>query len=257
MPRYNVFAPNSVKDAGRAGLRPSVQNVLDLVDTSDPAWPAIAAILREYADAGIEIDAATISIATRVGRKRWSSGEGPGATQQTLTSASGAIVYYIRRSDLIKIGTTVDPRGRFKDLVPDEILAIEPGGRKEEDERHKQFRLLRVRGEYFRDTPELRQHIQQVRSLHGAPDPSWTTLRSADHWGARKLAPPKSTQTVTATEAQTEIGVTSGTFWAWVRRGILLPVGQDDQGRKIFYREHVELMWNTRRKRSARSLTTE
>ena len=61
---------------------------------------------------------------------------------------------------------------------------------------------------------------------------------------------------MTAMEAQTEIGVASGTFWAWVRRGVLLPTGKDDQGRKLFYREHVELLWNTRRKRAVRSLTT-
>jgi hypothetical protein len=163
-------------------------------------------------------------------------------------SASDAIVYYIQRGELIKIGTTVNPRSRFGELVPDEILAVEPGGRKEEDARHRQFRFLRVRGEYFRDDPELRQHIQQVRDLYGDPDPSWITTRSTSRKGPRKLPPPKSTQTMTAKEAQTAIGVACGTFWASVRRGVLLPTGKDDQGRKLFYREHVEMLWGARRK---------
>lgn len=253
--KYNVFTPESIEDAGLTGLRPSVRRVLDLVDTSDPAWPAVAECLREYADAGIEIDAAVIDIATRVGRKRWSSGEGPGISQRALVSASDAIVYYIRRGDLIKIGTTTEPRKRFGSLVPDEILAVEPGGVEEERARHRQFRFLRVRGEYFRDAPELREHIQQVRDLNGDPDPAWTTTRSASRQGPRRLPPPVSTRTMTAMEAQAEIGVASGTLWAWVRRGVLLPVGKDDQGRKLFYHEHVELLWRTRRKRPARSLT--
>lgn len=254
---YNAFTPDSVQDAGITGVRPSVRRVLDLIDTSDPAWPAVAEILREYAAAGVEIDAGLIGVATQVGRKRWSSGEGPGISQQALVSASGAIVYYIRRGDLIKIGTTVEPQKRFRSLVPDEILAVEPGGVEEERARHRQFRFLRVRGEYFRDAPELREHIQQVRDLNGDPDPSWTTTRSVSSRGPRRLPPPRSTRTVTAVEAQSEVGVSNGTFWAWVRRGVLLPVGRDDRGRKLFYYEHVELLWNTRRKRPARYLTAQ
>ena len=167
MPRYNAYVPDGVEDAGRVGLRPSVQHILDLIDASN-----------------------------RAGARKRISG----------TSSSGSCACGANTS-----GTHPNSESTSSRCAP-----------------------------YWR-----------------TPDPSWTTLRSADHWGARKLPPPKSTRTVTAMEAITEIGVTSGTFWAWVRRGILLPIGQDDQGRKIFYREHVELMWNTRRKRSARSLTTE
>lgn len=78
-------------------------------------------------------------------------------------------VYYIRIGDVIKIGTTGDFRGRMASLVPDEVLAVEPGDMTVERERQRQFVHLRVKGERFRPEPDLLAHIQQVRELHGDP----------------------------------------------------------------------------------------
>lgn len=98
--------------------------------------------------------------------------EGSGAP---LVRTLGAIVYYIRRGEVIKIGTTTTPWQRFATLRPDEILAFEPGTVIEERMRHQQFRHLRCAGEHFRAEPELLEHIAQVRQIHGGPDPSWPT----------------------------------------------------------------------------------
>ena|ERR1700722_17507603 len=98
----------------------------------------------------------------------------------TTASPAGAdsIVYYIRRGQVIKIGTTVDPAGRFTSLMPDEILAFEPGTAEVEKLRHRQFQHLRCQGEHFSAEPELMEHVRELRQTHGDPDPSWPTVAS-------------------------------------------------------------------------------
>jgi hypothetical protein len=83
--------------------------------------------------------------------------------------AGQSVVYYVRIGDLIKIGTTVNMKARMGALVPDEILATEPGDQNLEAMRHKQFAGLRVKGERFRDVPELRNHIAMIRDHFGPP----------------------------------------------------------------------------------------
>lgn len=83
--------------------------------------------------------------------------------------AAQECVYYIRRRDRIKIGTTTNLTARMAALLPDEILAVEPGGRDMEVGRHQQFATLRVRGEWFRDDPTLREHIASLVQQHGTP----------------------------------------------------------------------------------------
>lgn len=163
-----------------AGARRSIQRILSLVDTTDPAWPHTAAALREFTEAGIELDESTIPLAVKLGalRNRKSGIELELPSMPETLAASGSIVYYIRRSDLIKIGTTADPHSRFRDLLPDEILAFEPGARPEEVMRHRQFWHLHERGEYFCDAPDLRKHIDRTRSAYGEPVPSWPTVAS-------------------------------------------------------------------------------
>lgn len=92
-------------------------------------------------------------------------------------------VYYVRRGDVIKIGHTVDLFRRMTTLRPDEVLAVEPGTREDETERHRQFAHLKLRqgkgsSEYFRDAPELREHIAAVIRDHGQP-PRLPTLQGA------------------------------------------------------------------------------
>lgn len=66
-------------------------------------------------------------------------------------------VYYIHSPDtgLVKIGFAQNPQPRLVKMQVDSptrliLLAVEPGARATEDERHKQFAELRVRGEWFR-----------------------------------------------------------------------------------------------------------
>lgn len=78
-------------------------------------------------------------------------------------------VYYIRAGDKIKIGKAVDPRQRMRELQTGNgetliLLATEPGGLDVERARHRQFRRLRVRGEWFRAEPALLHHIATVHA---------------------------------------------------------------------------------------------
>jgi hypothetical protein len=85
---------------------------------------------------------------------------------------SPGIVYYILRGTLIKIGTTTRPRQRFDSLMPDAVLAIEPGDPELERLRHTQFTSLRDRNvgrEHFTPGPDLISLIRELRKEQGVP----------------------------------------------------------------------------------------
>jgi hypothetical protein len=259
---YSAFLMVPPETRGGSAVR-SVQRVLDLIDTTDPSWPDVAALLREFTEAGICLDEASVAIAVKLGKQRWmaESPEGRGGeVQVTLACMSDSIVYYIRRGDLIKIGTTTDPYGRFRDLLPDEILAFEPGERPQEKQRHFRFRHLQAGGEYFRDDPELRDHIERVRSMYGAPDPDWPTTTTLGQRNASRpkkmwrLPSPTSTDTMTADQAAAELGIPDGTLRTWVHRGRLKPVGCDDRRRHFYYREHLIALRDSARTREVQRL---
>jgi hypothetical protein len=230
-------------DALRSGVRSSVQAALDQIDTTDPAWPSVAAVLQEFVAAGIDLDATVAAMAVKLGKLRWAADDSSERTDPATLLTTCSIVYYIRRSNLIKIGTTASPHARFNELMPDEILAAEPGTYLEEKLRHRQFRHLRQQGEYFRDAPELRDHIRGVLELHGSPDSSWPSLarKTPKPW---RLPMPVSTETMTATEARTDLGINESTLRAWVHRGILTSTGRSGQkGRQYtYFREHLLLL---------------
>lgn len=77
------------------------------------------------------------------------------------------VVYFIRRADLIKIGYTADFALRMAALLPDDILAVEPGDRELEQRRHRQFHKSRVSGEWFRPTAALGTLIRELQDAHG------------------------------------------------------------------------------------------
>lgn len=242
------FVPREIALADNA-LPIAVQAIFDLIDMTDPAWPGVAAVLREFTAAGIEIDAKTAAMAVSLGRRRWAEIDG-GDVQPTLASATGSIVYYIRRGALIKIGTTTQPQTRFRDLMPDEILAVEPGDRKQEAARHRQFSYLRGGGkEYFRDAPELLGHIRAVRAMYGEPDPSWsTTAGRKEHW---RLPLASSIDILTTAEAEAQLGIRQNTIRAWRSRGRIEPAGRDERRRLLFYREHLIRLRDSTRARLA------
>jgi hypothetical protein len=90
-------------------------------------------------------------------------------TERERMYAAQSVVYYIRIGDVIKIGTTKNMKARMSQLIPDEILATEPGSGELENMRHKQFRHLRVRGERFRPEDDLLSHIRMILEHYGPP----------------------------------------------------------------------------------------
>lgn len=83
------------------------------------------------------------------------------------------IVYYIQMSSgNVKIGYTTNLHKRLQALsvLPEHVLATEPGGRALEKERHEQFTHLRVHEsrELFMHTPEVQEHINHLNALNGA-----------------------------------------------------------------------------------------
>lgn len=86
-------------------------------------------------------------------------------------------VYFIRCEGFIKIGISVDPKTRLRNiqvsgngthapaginLTSAEIVALEPGGYDRESELHKKFAALRVAGEWFTEVPELTAYIEAL-----------------------------------------------------------------------------------------------
>lgn len=153
-----------------------------LVDTADPAFHSVAEVLKDMATAGVEFTPEIIEAAVKAGRARHAR-ENPMTLppEPRQAEAIGPVVYYVRRSHLIKIGTTTRLHTRMNALMPDEILAIEPGDWRLELERHRQFKVLRATpgGEYFYPSPELRDHIAEVRAAHGSPPPGLPRLSGA------------------------------------------------------------------------------
>lgn len=77
-----------------------------------------------------------------------------------------SVVYYVGLTqDRIKIGTTTELAKRMQAFRshPDDLLAVEIGGRVKELERHRQFAHLRIgRDENFKAGPDLLSHIAQL-----------------------------------------------------------------------------------------------
>jgi hypothetical protein len=167
----------------------------------DPVtWPFMS-VIREWQRAGIEMTeelmAAALKLAharleddrrkaaeTIAAREREATAQAAAqdalATLQpgTFGDAPGAVVYYIRRGKYVKIGTTTNLKQRMRDLMPDEVLAVEPGGRALERRLHSHFARIRYSRdrEYFKLTEELQEHINAVVAKHGPPPPDLSTL---------------------------------------------------------------------------------
>lgn len=238
------FVPKSVKDT-RSGLRPSVAPLLAMVDTEEVAFSFIAAELKAMAKAGVALDENSIDIAIQVGRSKYDE-----ITRRRRTVPDRLeIVYYIRRSALVKIGTTVDPTARMSTLMPDEILAFEPGGRDLEQQRHRQFHPERVakKGEYFRLSPRLQRHIDETRNAHGEPPEDWTTMATLGRQFRRgreivQLPDPVSGELLTGAQAAQRFQMSISTVSHWVRRGRIVAAGRNEKGRPVYHVEHVEYL---------------
>ncbi len=216
-----------------------------LVDQEDPAFLNIAGVLHEMRCAGIEFDEQVVKTAVALGRGRHKgSWVLKGAGSPAHMAADGiSIVYYIRRADLVKIGTTKRPAERFAALLPDEILAWEPGSHSVESMRHEEFSEWRLGGsEYFRANEVLSRHIEQLLQLHGEPNPEWPTLASVNAIRVRRsvpLATPEDPAVVTLAEGVDVLGIRRNTADGWVHRKSLLPVGKNELGHRVFLLAHM------------------
>lgn len=256
MAHGNYYTPQTIKDL-RSGPRRSIAPLLALVDTDDPAFPRIAKALQGMAEAGVELTADTVEIALKIGRQKHADEEAKRHNPPDRRS----IVYYIRRGEFIKIGTTVNPASRLKSLMPDEILAFEPGDVGLERSRHRQFRSSRVarKGEYFHQTDELLAHVAVMRERHGDPDPTWPTVATLGTGYTRTkakvaLPEPKSSETATATDGAKLLGMSKSTVQGWVHRGCIKPADRDAKGRPLYYVDHMRFLiernraWQNHRK---------
>lgn len=75
---------------------------------------------------------------------------------------------YCAAQRAIKIGVADDPAARLQSLqtgCPDRLtlLVVIPGGRPEEAALHGRFKDIRLRGEWFRESPELMEEIDMHR----------------------------------------------------------------------------------------------
>jgi hypothetical protein len=92
------------------------------------------------------------------------------ALNQRLGEYAG-VIYYLRIAGQIKIGHTKDLAGRIRAYPPStEILAMHDGSREDEAALHAKFLQYRVAGrEWYREAPELTDHIDRVIEEHGSP----------------------------------------------------------------------------------------
>lgn len=220
------------------GLRPSVEERVGAIDQDDPAFMFVAAELQRIRRAGEDLTPDAISAAVNAGRKKYAQ-----YTQDEADSQPGripeSIVYYARRGPLVKIGYTAQPHQRFRDLLPDEILAWEPGGKVDEAQRHRQFRELRITNgaEYFRRNASLDSHIEGMRAQHGAPDPTWPTLQTLPQQPGRLRLPevPVTPHLVTLEVGTRMLGIRIGTARVWIHRGKLHHVLEDQSGSRLYF----------------------
>lgn len=168
---------------------------LKYFDRDDPAKMSILYAFRDLELTGISVTPETAEIAVKLGRLQHERHEEKRAEEaqhleeiraanaastafaKVLSDHPDGVVYYVRRGDLIKIGTTKSFLNRMRNLMPDEILAIEPGSYSLENQRHQQFEEQRLgrdqrgtKSEYFHQSRALIDHIRRLRVEHGIPD---------------------------------------------------------------------------------------
>ncbi|OQQ12984.1 hypothetical protein B0675_39905 [Streptomyces sp. M41(2017)] len=231
-------------------MRPSVQSLIGVVDQSDPAFMFIAAELQRIRREGGEFDSETIAEAIKEGRGKHARHLQNEADRQPSRFPE-SIVYYAQRGSLVKIGYTSQPHKRFGNLIPDAVLAWEPGGRPEEAARHEEFKALRIsRGaEYFHRDEILDAHIEAVRSAHGSPDPSWPTLANLAQKPGRLRLPdvPMTPHLVTLEAGTRALGIRLGTAHVWVHRGKLHHLLKDSSGTKLYLLADLKSLTEKRR----------
>lgn len=108
------------------------------------------------------------------------------AEKAALRQDREGFVYYLRVGERIKVGYSVDVKRRMRAYPPgSELLAVEPGDKKLEHKRHRQFAASLVDGrEWFSPTADLMELIDEIFRVYGNPK------RFAHHY-RRKVDPIK------------------------------------------------------------------
>lgn len=99
--------------------------------------------------------------------------------QQREATPDGGVVYYVRIEDYIKIGWTSKLRSRMRELRVDAhtaLLAIEPGTKELERQRHVEFANDRIHNlrENFNPSPRLMDHTRELAQANRLP--AWTRV---------------------------------------------------------------------------------
>lgn len=93
------------------------------------------------------------------------------AEKAALRQHNDGFVYYLRVGERIKVGYSVDVKRRMRAYPPgSQLLAVEPGSRDLERQRHQQFDGSRTDGrEWFRPTPDLLELVAEIVAAYGEP----------------------------------------------------------------------------------------
>jgi hypothetical protein len=175
------FNPWSKERVGHFGESGPNAHLADLIDPDDPAFHEIMGEIASFMFSGVGLTEETVNMAVTIGRYKHK--HKPAEDEPTPKPGQHApVVYYIRRGAMVKIGTTVNMRARMAALLPEEILATEPGGYDLEAKRHREFRQFAVPGqrEWFYAGKPLQDHVSTLRALHGPPPADLPTLVADD-----------------------------------------------------------------------------
>lgn len=188
-PSINPFRPPSTD--GWHGI-PGARHI---PVASDPVFPVFIDTATEWKLAGVEMTDEIMLAVRKVSQLQVQRAEERAKVDQVAADrlalsvqaapappgafgdAPGGVIYYARRGRYVKIGTTVQLRDRMRSLLPDELMAVEPGSFTLERQLHGRFAALRVNPvlEYFHLEGAVAARIKEVRERCGLP-PSGLTL---------------------------------------------------------------------------------
>lgn len=93
--------------------------------------------------------------------------------------SSPAVVYYLKHSNTVKIGTSRSLRKRLGQVGHERLLAVEPGHYSQEKLRHQQFAEYRLHGEWFSLNADIEDHIAHLVEMYGPPEAAYLAWEQA------------------------------------------------------------------------------
>jgi len=186
--RYLASRPYTPESLKRKNGWVGIPGARHIPVTSDPVFPHFTSVVADWTQAGIEMTdelmAAALRLATTQVQRAVERAAADAQYEERISlraeapptpgaygDAPDGVVYYVKRGNYVKIGTTTKLRNRMRDLMPDEVLAVEPGSYKLEGELHRRFAHIRLHAscEYFLLNAELQEHVDEVLARTGPP----------------------------------------------------------------------------------------